>query len=121
MIPNPSGCCGVEIDCCGGHVADHLTATINSVSACECADGESIPLAWDGEAWTGEKAMCGQIWQLELDCGGDLWGMNIKGCEFHTMSPLNVRCDPLLLEFDGWELTTCCGGWSSTVNIVVTE
>lgn len=121
MSANPSGCCGVVIDCCEGELADTVTATIENVSGCDCANGESLPLSWNGEAWIGEKSICGQAWRLELDCGGDLWGMNIKGCESHTLSPSTVQCDPLLLRFTGWELTTCCANWPSTVNIVVTD
>jgi hypothetical protein len=121
MIPNPSGCCGVVVDCCEGEVADHLTATIDSVSGCECADGQSIALAWDGQAWSGIKSICGQSWRLSLDCGGDLWALLLTDCDHQSLSPSVVQCEPLLLEFAGWELITCCAGSPSTVNIVVTE
>jgi hypothetical protein len=128
-IPNPKGCSGVKTDCCSTEIPLRLTATITSISDCDCATGSEVILTYgpsQAPFWQGPgNGPC--------DPGSARWGFQCNGTTFSLVLMSNTVCvtqssvlqepscnNPFMAEFivtmGG---ITCCDDSPATVRVTI--
>lgn len=128
--PNPSGCCGVDTDCCENKLPDVLKATLTNVMNCSALDGVEIPLYSDGERWKGQYTCGSYTVTLQFYCL-DPMGFHLQynlGCGIDATAapPDSLTCDPLNAVFTALGIAffpcDCCDeDMDVEVTVTVTE
>lgn len=124
--PNPTICYGVRCEDCPQPMPERLTATITNDSSCECADGQTVELAYNATliAWMGSAEICGVTWPLVLECFSAGTGfqlcVNCGSGQCFSTQPRN--CDPLVIMYNFPAMyTQCCEGQAGYTTITITE
>lgn len=135
-LPNPAGCCELDVDCCENRLPEILIATFQNDGGCPKVDGLQLELKWNAGTWDGfDPDLCGSEGaQAELQCIAaatcdhfDLdfdIGFGVTGSGL--LPEPGCSCDPLNLVYkaiaDSGKLSDCCEELTTVeLTITITE
>jgi hypothetical protein len=100
---NLGGCTGISTS---------LYATITNTTGCDCLDGGTVPVFWNGSTWTGTAVICGVTVTCTLSYSGGSWiiALDCAGTTATGGGGLGAVCSPFEVTASAMVLgvCTCC-------------